>query len=337
MFLALSIAESGSISIGEYGPLTQDRAERHGRYYSDKAPGMAFLALPVVMSARPPLARRGGEACAGPGCWFQPNGQTNPHYNALYYLSTVWASVAITAAGVVLFRSFAIDLYGDRGAATFAALVLAFGTPLGAWATMFFEHAAAASWLFAGLVAAHWAGRQPSASPVIVGVLVAAPLGLALVTSYLATVPVLLVAAYALLCAWHQPRRWALSAALAAMATGALVVAPRPAGLQLGRVQIAVLGRLRPRRRLRGHEAGPLRHLVARADRLARRDDRAVSRLVVGRADRDPVSARAPGDAARAPVPCARRAQRGGDSGTICWSTAAMPIGTAGSRSALAT
>jgi hypothetical protein len=226
MFLALSIAESGSISIGEYGALTEDRAERDGRYYSDKAPGMAFLALPVVMSARPLLARRDGEACAGPGCWFQPNGWTNPRYNALYYLSTVWASVAITAAGIALFRSFAIGLYGDRAAATLAALVLAFGTPLGAWATTFFEHAAAASWLFAGLVAAHWAGRQPSASPIMAGVLVAAPLGLALVTSYLTAVPVLLVAVYALLGYRRQPARWALTAALAAMATGALIVAP---------------------------------------------------------------------------------------------------------------
>ncbi|MGH6887256.1 MAG: hypothetical protein ACREGK_14425, partial [Geminicoccales bacterium] len=67
MFLALSIAESGSLSIGEYGALTIDRAERAGRYYSDKAPGMAFLALPAVTSARPLLARRsGGEVCAGP-------------------------------------------------------------------------------------------------------------------------------------------------------------------------------------------------------------------------------------------------------------------------------
>jgi hypothetical protein len=229
MFLALSISESGSISIGDYGHLTEDRAERDGRYYSDKAPGMAFLALPVVMSARPLLARRsGGEVCAGPDCWFQPNGRANPYYNALYYLSTVLTSVALTAAGVVLFRSFAIALYQDRGAATFAALALAFGTPLGAWATTFFEHAAAASWLFAGLVAAHWAGRQPADSPraVTAGVLVAAPLGFALVTSYLTAVPVLLVAAYALLGAWHKPRRWILTAALAATATGALVVAP---------------------------------------------------------------------------------------------------------------
>ena len=136
--------------------------------------------------------------------------------------------MAITAAAVVLFRSFVLLLYDDRGAATFAALALAFGTPLGAWATTFFEHAAAASWLFAGLVAAHWASRQPrdSLRPGAAGVLVAAPLGLALVTSYLTAVPALLVAAYALVGAWHKPRRWVLTAALVAIGAGALIVAP---------------------------------------------------------------------------------------------------------------
>jgi hypothetical protein len=228
MFLALSIAESGSISIGAYGPLTIDRAERAGSYYSDKAPGMAFLALPAVALARPLLARRGGDVCAGPECWFQPDGRTNPHYNALYYLSTALTSVALTAAAVVLFRSFLLALYEDRGAATFAALVLAFGTPLGAWATTFFEHAVAACWLIAGLVAAHWAGRQPGgALPAgTAGALVGASLGLALVTSYLSAVLVLLVAGYALRGAWHQPRRRVLTTALAASAAGALIVAP---------------------------------------------------------------------------------------------------------------
>jgi hypothetical protein len=229
MFLALSIAESGSISIGDYAPLTEDRAERAGRYYSDKAPGMAILALPAIALARPLLARLGGgAACAGPDCWFEPDGETKPPYNALYYVATALTSVAITAAAVVLFRTFLLLLYEDRGAATFAALALAFATPLGAWATTFFEHAAAASWLFAGLVAAHWAGWQSSDSlrPGTAGVLVAAPLGLALVTSYLTAVPVLIVAAYALLGAWRRPPRWVLTAALAAMGTGALIVAP---------------------------------------------------------------------------------------------------------------
>jgi hypothetical protein len=229
MFLALSMAESGSISIGEYGSLTEDRAKQDDRYYSDKAPGMAFLALPAVMLARPLLARRSeAGVCAGPDCWFQPTGQSNPRYNALYYLSTAFTSAAITAAAVVLFRSFVLMLYGDRGVATFAALALAFATPLGAWATTFFEHAAAASWLFAGLVAAHWAGRRADGSlrAAAAGVLVAAPLALALVTSYLSAIPALMVTAYALLGAWHRPRRWLLTAALAAVGTGVVIVAP---------------------------------------------------------------------------------------------------------------
>jgi hypothetical protein len=225
MFLALSISESGSIVIGDYGPLTEDRAERAGKYYSDKAPGMAFFALPAVIAARPLLAWRNSDVCSGPDCWFEPNGRTNPYYNALYYLATAWTSVAITAAAVVLFRSFVILLYEDRGAATFAALALAFGTPLGAWATTFFEHAVAASWLLVGLVAADRLGRQKSQSlrPGTAGVLVAAPSGLAVVTSYLTAVPVLMLAAYALLGAWHKPRHWIMAAALSGLGVGVLI------------------------------------------------------------------------------------------------------------------
>ena len=109
MFLALSISESGSISIGDYGPLTEDRAERAGRYYSDKAPGMALLALPVVMSARPLLARRSdGDVCAGADCWFEPDGQTKPPLQGALLSGDGMTSVAITAAAVVLFRSFVL-------------------------------------------------------------------------------------------------------------------------------------------------------------------------------------------------------------------------------------
>jgi hypothetical protein len=190
---------------------------------------MTFLVLPAVLLARPLLAQRSGAAaCKGPDCWINSNGQTNQYYNALYYLSTLLTSVTIAAAGAVLFRAFVIHLYGDRGAATFAALALAFGTPLGAWATTLFEHAAAASWLLAGLVAASLVGRQATSSlrAATAGVLVAAPLGLALITSYLTAVPILLVAAYALFCSRHQPRRWILAAGAAAVGAGAFIVAP---------------------------------------------------------------------------------------------------------------
>jgi hypothetical protein len=229
IFLALSILESGSVSLGEYGVLTDDRAKLAGKYYSDKAPGMTFLALPALAVARPWLALRpDGYRCEGRDCWFKTAGGTNAYYKTLYYLATMSTSVVITAAGIVLFRAFVIELCGDRGAATFAALVLAFGTSLGTWATTFFEHAVTASWLLAGLAAAHMAGRASieSLKAGTAGVLVAAPLGLALITSYLAAVPVLLVAAYALLGSRHKPGRWIFAATLAGLGVGVLIVAP---------------------------------------------------------------------------------------------------------------
>jgi hypothetical protein len=45
--LTQSIARRGAVDIDPYWKLTIDRAFAHGHWYSDKAPGMAVLSLPV--------------------------------------------------------------------------------------------------------------------------------------------------------------------------------------------------------------------------------------------------------------------------------------------------
>src|SRR5262245_5050008 len=48
--LALNIAQHGRVDIDEYHRLTGDKAERGGRWYCDKAPGMSFLVLPLTVA-----------------------------------------------------------------------------------------------------------------------------------------------------------------------------------------------------------------------------------------------------------------------------------------------
>ena len=50
--LTQSIVERGTVDIDPYWQLTIDRAFADGHWYSDKAPGVALLAVPVV-AARP--------------------------------------------------------------------------------------------------------------------------------------------------------------------------------------------------------------------------------------------------------------------------------------------
>jgi hypothetical protein len=46
--LTLSIVESGQLNIDRFADRTGDKAQFDGRYYTDKVPGLSFLAIPVV-------------------------------------------------------------------------------------------------------------------------------------------------------------------------------------------------------------------------------------------------------------------------------------------------
>src|SRR4051794_16637799 len=50
--LLRAIIERHTLQIGAYHENTQDKAHFRGHYYSDKAPGLVFLALPFAVAAR---------------------------------------------------------------------------------------------------------------------------------------------------------------------------------------------------------------------------------------------------------------------------------------------
>ena len=51
--LLRAIVEGHTLQIDAYHENTQDKAHYNGHYYSDKAPGLVFLAVPFAMAARP--------------------------------------------------------------------------------------------------------------------------------------------------------------------------------------------------------------------------------------------------------------------------------------------
>ncbi len=55
LYLATAIAEEGTLHIDDiikkWGDIT-DKSQCNGRYYSDKAPGTSFVALPAVLLLR---------------------------------------------------------------------------------------------------------------------------------------------------------------------------------------------------------------------------------------------------------------------------------------------
>src|SRR5246500_5932001 len=57
--LLRAIVERHRLQIDAYHENTQDKAHFRGHYYSDKAPGLVFLAVPFALAARPALRMSG--------------------------------------------------------------------------------------------------------------------------------------------------------------------------------------------------------------------------------------------------------------------------------------
>lgn len=233
LFLTLSIVERGSLSIGDFAPVTIDRSMRDGLAYSDKAPGMAMLALPTVALLHGRLARTPeGTPCAGRECWFVADDSAqgfSPFRNYVLLQHAAILTVApLIMLAVALFRALLVVLYDDRRAATLAAVGLVLATPFGMWAATFYEHALSAALLTIALVAAHATTRLAAPRPPgwLAGLLVALPLALVVPVSYPAAPAGTLIALYALWGARDADGRWLVQAAGTALAVGAIVAIP---------------------------------------------------------------------------------------------------------------
>ena len=65
--LLRAIVERHTLQIDAYHENTQDKAHFKGHYYSDKAPGLVFLAVPFALAARPALRIAGVDPGIGAG------------------------------------------------------------------------------------------------------------------------------------------------------------------------------------------------------------------------------------------------------------------------------
>lgn len=175
--LTQAIVEHGEVTIDRY-PEPTDRARFRGRLYTDKAPGLSLLAVPVVV-----VVRAAQRAAGAP----QRLAWTSP--------AALWLErVAIVGPFLLLLTwmlgRVAEGLAPGTGVAT--AVVGALGTMLGALSSILFGHVVAASLCFAAFVVATRAGAGRSAA--VAGALA----GTAVLMEYQAGLVVVLLGGYVL-------------------------------------------------------------------------------------------------------------------------------------------
>lgn len=208
--LLRALVERHTLQIDAYHENTQDKAYFRGHYYSDKAPGLVFLALPFAEAARWGMRMLGIDPES-------PRGE----YVLSYLVIACAVALPTTLAGMCLFfltLRFGADLTG----AAFAAIVFAIATPMLAYATLFWAHALVGACLLLGYAAAVRIGD--GRREFWWGLAVGLAAGWATVTEYPAAPASALLAFFALSEAWSRgaAARWRVTAGVG---VGALVCA----------------------------------------------------------------------------------------------------------------
>jgi hypothetical protein len=182
--LVRAIIQRHTLRIDAFHENTGDKAIHKGHVYSDKAPGLALTALPVVAVATVALKSIGVDPKSERGI------------AALTYTATVAVDGVPTAAAAVWLSLIALSLFGNESGATFAALSFGLATPAWAYAALFFGHALATSCLLLAFGAAvALPTLTVTKARVRCAFLVGVAAGWGTVTEYTVAVPAVLIAA----------------------------------------------------------------------------------------------------------------------------------------------
>jgi hypothetical protein len=224
--LLRAIIERHTLTIDAYHQNTQDKAHFQGHYYSEKAPGLVFLAVPFALASRPVMRVAGIDPES-------PRGEF-----ALSFVATACA-VALPAAlaGVCLFF-LALRFGCSARAAAFAVAVMSVGTPFWAYASLFWAHALVGACLLFAFAAALKAGDGKSEFRW--GLAVGLAAGWATVTEYPAAPASAMLAFLGLAQVWPRgaSARWRVVAGVG-LGDGACVIV-------LASYLLAAFGSIRP-------------------------------------------------------------------------------------------
>lgn len=213
IYAAIGLVEERDARIDRYAALTIDKAVFGDHVYLDKAPGMTLMALPAVAVADRWTGERARDLIPG-----------SPDFDRYLRLRTRLAAASgpavLTAIAAVLLFDLALGITGSAGAALFAALGYALGTPVWGWSTTLFGHAVVAD-LY---LIAFWGSARAMRGRIGGALLAGLSLGWAIVVEHQAVLAAIPIALWALAGVWRHPRRGRLIAA--GLAGGVVVLLP---------------------------------------------------------------------------------------------------------------
>ena len=195
--LLRAIVERHTLTIDAYHENTGDKAHYKGHYYSDKAPGLVFLAVPFAVAGRTVMRVAGIDPESARGEY------------ALSYLVTACSVALPTALAAVCLLFLALRFGASPVGAAFTVIVMSIGTPILAYASLFWAHALVGACLVFAFAAAVKSGdgdRREFWWALAVGLAA----GWATVTEYPAAPVSALLAGFALARAWPRgpQSRW---------------------------------------------------------------------------------------------------------------------------------
>lgn len=189
LFLTASIVDRGTLNIDPLAPYTGDKAFANGHYYSDKAPGLSLLAVPVYAVLKYSLL--GGHPYSS--LFTVPEAQ-RIDFLVRDLLAIVYGAIP-TGILTVLLASFLAHFGLSERWRVALALTYALGTIAHPFASQFFSHQLAAALIFGAFVLLHRLrhGELGERFAILAGLL----LGYAFITEYPTALIALALALYA--------------------------------------------------------------------------------------------------------------------------------------------
>jgi hypothetical protein len=219
--LTLSLIEDGTVTINKYQKHTGDKAKYKDNYYSDKAPGLSFTALPWVAVSKTLLKLFGKNP-------YLNNGIVNRKLELIIHFCTVFTSGLFTAIAALLMYFASLRIGASISGAVFAMLSFGLASPAWGWATAFFGHAMAGSCLFIAFTIIILLNQIPPKKrrDTSIGFLAGASLSWAVVVEFPSAIPLSVIMVFGISKAIKWDKKRAVRVLLSATIGGIIFITP---------------------------------------------------------------------------------------------------------------